>query len=249
MKIAVCVKQVRSIGDEVVLRDGQIDRDYMERGINEWDAFAIEQALQLRDGNGGGEVLVLTVGDDDADEVLRRGLAMGAQRAIRVGFEQDDVPDPIATARLLASVLQDEKPDLILCGTQSSDSANASVGSALAALLDVPWIAVVKGLEVSSSAIVVQRELEGGRLQSVEAALPALITVQSGINQPRYATLRAIKQAEKIAIEHRQATEVAPSRRIRAIVRPENTNEVQTLGSDPKAVAQKIIEIVREKIA
>lgn len=246
MKIVVCVKQVRSLSEEIVLIDGSIDPACLQRELNEWDIFAVEQALLIRDQQEGAQVIVLTAGGPETEAVLRRGLAMGAQKAIRVDCEQPEVPDPIATARILASVLAEEKPDLIVCGAQSSDGADASVGAALASLMHMPWIVVVKKLDVDGSTLVAQRELESGRLQEIAAKLPALITVQSGINQPRYATLRSIKQAERMAIECRYAPEVARSRRIRSILRPEKHGEVNPLGADPRRVAKRIVEIVRQ---
>ena len=251
MKIAVCVKQVRVVDDEIVLTDDEtrVDLDCLKQEINEWDCFAIEEALTLREGAGTGEVIVLTVGDDQANAVLRRGLAMGADRAFRIDLDLPDATDPIAIASLLAGVLKEEAPDLVLCGTQSADTVNGSTGSALAAYLGLPWTAVIRALSVEGSELSVERELEGGRLQGVRMTLPALVTIQSGINQPRYASLRAIKKAERMDIVVVNPETPRAFQRVRRAFLPEEASAVEMLGSDAADVVRRISEIVKEKLA
>ena len=210
MRIVVCVKQVGALGDEVEFTEDErdVDPDFLDYALNEWDAYATEEALQLRDRAGGGEVVIVSVGDDEVEDGMRRCMAMGADRAIRV--EAGERLDPISLARALAPVVAAEKPDLVLTGVQSSDSVQAATGTALAELLGLPRVAVVTKLSWDGSAptATVHRELEGGLVDVVEVDMPALLTIQTGINEPRYATLRAIKQAEQKEIDVRK-TEAA----------------------------------------
>ena len=205
MKIVVCVKQVAVLGDEVEFRDDarDVDPDYLDSALNEWDSYATEEALRIREGLGGDgdEVVVVSVGDEQVEDAMRRCLAMGADRAIRVDYARS--ADPITVARLLAPVAERESPDLVFCGVQSSDGVQAATGTALAELLGLPRVAVVTRVEWDPSAgrATVRRELEGGLLDLTEVDTPALLTIQTGINQPRYANLRAIKQAEQKEIE------------------------------------------------
>jgi electron transfer flavoprotein beta subunit len=175
MKILVPVKQV---GQE----------------LNECDAFSLEAALQLAQGDTD-EVIVVTVAGEPGEQVLRACLASGADRAVRVWDAALEAADPLLLATMLAAVARAEQPELILCGAQSADAANAATGVALAGLLELARVAVVASIEREGEQLRVQRELEGGALELLRLSLPALLTVQAGINEPRHATLREIKQA------------------------------------------------------
>jgi electron transfer flavoprotein beta subunit len=243
VKVVVCVKQVGSLGDEVEFTDDErdVDPDYLDYALNEWDSYATEEALRLRDAAGDGEVVAVTVGDEDAEDAMRRALAMGADRGIRVWVDELAGADPVTVARALAEVLQAESPDLVLCGVQSSDAVQAATGTALAEVLDLPRVAVVTKLELGSGTATVHRELEGGLLDVVEVDLPAVLTIQTGINEPRYATLRAIKQAEEKEIEVREPGDVgAPAARVRRMFVPPK--------GDPAAIAGRIKELVEERM-
>jgi len=250
MKTVVCVKQVLQLGDEVEFSDDglDVDPDYLDTALNEWDSFATEEALQLKE-RLGGEVVIVTCGGRGAEAALRRCLAMGADRAIRV---EGTGRDPIAVARGLAEVVRGESPDLVLCGVQSSDSVQAATGTALAELLDLPRVAVVAKLDYDEGAgtAVVDRELEGGLLDRVEVDVPAVLTIQTGINQPRYANLRAIKLAEQVEVDVRQAAAGSqPAYRVRRMFVPLKGEGAEMLGRDPAEVARRIAEIVQERLA
>jgi electron transfer flavoprotein beta subunit len=247
MKVLVCLKQVATVGDEIELTaDGRdVDPDYVEWSLNEWDGYAVEEALRLRERHGG-EVVAVSAGAAVAKDALRRALAMGADRAIHVDVE---APDPLSVAAALARVAAREGADLVLAGAQSSDAVQAAVGSALAAHLGVPCVAVV--IEVAwtpgdRSARVV-RELEGGLHEVVEVETPAVLTIQTGINEPRYATLRAIKQAEQQEIER-----VGPGEggcraySVRRMFPPPKAEGAQMLDGPPAAIAERVAELVRE---
>jgi electron transfer flavoprotein beta subunit len=254
MKIAVCVKQVAALGDEVEFTDDgrAVDPDFLEPALNEWDSFATEEALRLREAAGDGEVVVVTVGDEDSEDAMRRCLAMGADRGIRIWSDSLQGADPITVARMLAPVVRDVGADLVFTGVQSSDSVQAATGTALAELLDLPRVAVVTKIAYDHGAqkATVNRELEGGLLDVVEVDTPALLTIQTGINEPRYATLRAIKQAEQ-----KEISVVAPADgaeaayRVRRMFVPPKGEGAEMLNGSPADVAAKIAELVKERMA
>jgi electron transfer flavoprotein beta subunit len=248
VKVVVCVKHVAVLGDEVEVTDDErdVEPDYLDYALNEWDTYATEEALRLSEAAGDGEVVVVSVGPEDAEEAMRRCLAMGADRGIRV--DTDDRLDPIQVARALAEVVRAESPDLVFAGVQSADSVQAATGTALAELLDLPRVAVVTKIELGDGRATVNRELEGGVLDVVEVDTPALLTIQTGINEPRYATLRAIKQAEEKEIDVRQPADLGePAYRIKKMFVPPKGEGAEMLNGSAADVAQKIKEIVEER--
>ncbi len=252
MKIVVCVKQVGALGDEVEFTEDErdVDPDYLDHALNEWDSYATEEALRVRDAAGDGEVVVVSAGDEDAEDAMRRALAMGADRGVRVWSQELAGADPITMARALAEVVRGESPDLVLCGVQSSDAVQAATGTALAELLGLPRVAVVTKLELGDGTATVHRELEGGLVDVVEVDTPCLLTIQTGINEPRYATLRAIKQAEQKEVEVREAGELgAPAARVRNMFVPPKGEGAEMIGGSSAEIARRIKEIVDERTA
>ena len=260
MKILVAVKRVAALEEDFeIAADGRdVDPDFLNWDLNEWDDYSLETAVQIKEAAGDGvEVVAVTVGPDDADEVLRKCLAKGADRALRVWDDALEEADPIAIARVLAAVAQKEKPDLLLAGTQSSDHGHAATGIALSALLDWPHAAVVAALDFKpgSATALVQRELEGGLLQSVEVQTPAVLTIQLGINTPRYASLRGIKQAASRPIETATPQELGVAddalgaagshSRVRRMYVPEKGRAQMIEGSAAEQAA-RLIQIIRE---
>ena len=253
MKIVVCVKQVAVLGDEVEFTDDarEVDPDYLDFALNEWDSYSTEEALRIRENLGavGDEVVVLSVGDRQVEDAMRRCLAMGADRAIRVDFERS--ADPITIARLLAPVVRRESPDLVFCGVQSSDAVQAATGTALAEFLGLPRVSVVTRIEWDPSAAraTVHRELEGGLVDVIEVETPALLTIQTGINQPRYATLRAIKQAEQKQIDVATPDDQGdPAYRVRRMFTPPKGEGAEILDGGPADIARRIKEILEERL-
>ena len=251
MKIIVCVKYVATLGDEVEFTNDErdVDPDFLDYALNEWDSFATEEALQIRERAGEGEVVIVSVGDDECEQAMRRCLAMGADRAIRI--QAGKVLDPISIARAIAEVARDESPDLVLCGVQSSDSVQAATGTALAELLGLPRAAVVTKLawDPGSGTATVDRELEGGLVDVVEVDTPAVLTIQTGIDEPRYATLRAIKQAEQQEIEVRTPNDLGePGYSVRRVFVPPKGEGAEMLDGSAENVAQRIKEIVEERM-
>lgn len=248
MKVVVCTKRVGALDDEFEIdaNGASVEEGYLSYALNEWDAAAIEEALLLCERLGEGEVVLVTVGGRDDDEVLRRGLAMGADRAIRIEYPGATFGDPLSIAAVLAGVIENEEADLVLCGAISSDVGSGAVGAALAGLLGFPSVAVVKAIEWSGvgSTATVHCELEGGVVAVTETTTPAVITIQTGINQPRYATFRAIKQAEEKEIRVVHAAAIQPSAVIRRLFVPERVRSFESLGTDAATVAGRIAEII-----
>jgi electron transfer flavoprotein beta subunit len=206
MKILVAIKQVAALDEDFEFRaDGRdVDADFIIHDLNEWDDFSLEEAVKIKEAAGTPvEVVALSVGPESVDEVLRKCLAKGADRAVRVWDEAIEGSDSMAIARVLAAAARREAPDLLFAGVQSSDQSFASTGIAAAAFLEWPHAAVVAELRYSPGAktATCRRELEGGLLQELEIQCPAVLTIQLGINTPRYASLRSIKQAAAKPIE------------------------------------------------
>ena len=259
MKVVVPVKQVALLDDEFELLDGGsgVDPDSLEWDLNEWDSFSLEAAVELREQAGDGEVIAITVGDEEAEEGLLSALAKGADRGVRIWDDALGGADALTVARVLAAAVGPESPDLVLCGVQSSDAVNSATGIALAGYLDLPHVAVVKKIELDGASATVERELEGGLVELVRIALPALLTIQTGINEPRYATLRAIKQAREkplavlsladLGLDSDQLEAAAGSRR-RRLAHPERGEGAEILDGSTAEVAARIAEIVKERV-
>jgi electron transfer flavoprotein beta subunit len=200
MKILVAVKQVAALDEDFAIRaDGlDVDEDFLLFDLNEWDDYSLEEAMKIKEASSGEvEVLVVSIGPERVDESLRKCLAKGADRAIRVWDEAIEGSDASVIGKLLAEVVREEAPDLVFAGVQSSDHAHAATGISIAGQLGWPHAAVVNALEYTpgSNKASLTRELEGGMSQRLEIQCPAVLTIQLGINTPRYASLRGIKQA------------------------------------------------------
>src|SRR5689334_20380849 len=239
MKIVVSIKQVPARDSLLRLNSAGTwiqDAD-LTYEINEPDAYALEEGLQLKEKHSG-EVVVLCLGPARAAQTIREALAKGADRAIHI--EEEDVAnfDPLASARLLAAALQAEKPDLVLTGLQSDDLGYGQTGVIVAQLLGLPHATIIMQVEKLDGAIKVKRELEDGWFQHVEMPLPALLTIQSGINKLRYATLMGIKKAKSKEVRRLEASAlgVKPEAAIRfsRVYLPEKTKHTQILEGSPK---------------
>src|SRR3954470_4829456 len=256
MRIVVPVKQVAAVDEDFELVDGgaRVDPDFLEWSLNEWDDFSLEAALQLADGD---EVVVVTVGDEEATEGLLTCLAKGADRGVRIWEDSLEGADALAVARVLAAAVGRESPDLVLCGVQSSDAVNSATGIGLAAHLDLPHLAVARAISEDGGSLTVELELEGGLVEVVRIGLPALLTVQTGINEPRYANLRAIKQAREKPLEvldlaglGLSADDVAAASgaHLRKLAVPEAGEGAEMLQGSTAEMPSRIREIVQERL-
>ncbi|MFP4388129.1 MAG: electron transfer flavoprotein subunit beta/FixA family protein [Desulfococcaceae bacterium] len=202
MEILVCVKRVPDTSEnEIEIRsDGtDIERDDLVYSVNEWDNYAVEEAIQIRD-RVGGTVTVVTVGDEEAEEVLRREMAMGADKGILIQVDEPEKLDGRAVAALLKAEVEKGKYDLILTGAQADDGAG-QVGGMLAAMLDVPYASLVNLLEVvDDKTVKAGREIAGGNQEINEMQLPSVLSIQTGINEPRYVGIRGIRKVASVDI-------------------------------------------------
>jgi electron transfer flavoprotein beta subunit len=260
MKIMVAVKQVAALDEDFEIReDGRdVSEDFLIRDLNEWDDFSLEEAVKIKEASTQPvEVIAVTVAPESADEALRKCLAKGADRAIRLWDESVQGSDPIAIARILAAAAKAESADLVFAGVQSSDHSFASTGIATAAFLGWPHAAVVSSLTYSPGAksAVFRRELEGGLLHEVEIQCPVVLTIQLGINTPRYASLRSIKQAAAKPIEVKSLADLALAAgdvgeagshsRVRRMYIPDK-GRAQLIEGDAAEQAKRLAQIIRE---
>ena len=257
MDVIVCVKHVPSVA-EVELKvtpDGKdIDKAGMVFDINEWDDYALEEALRIKE-KSGGTVTVVTVGGEDSNETLRKCLAKGADNAIRVTDPRINLWDPIIIARILSKVIENVPHDLVLVGVQAADDGYAAVGPALAGFLDIPYATLVKKVEVENGHVRVNRELEGGLEEVVDVELPALLSIQTGINEPRYVSIIGVRRAMRREIKVYNLEELGLSLsevkadiiEIEKLYRPHVERRAQFIEGSPEVITSKIMEILKAR--
>jgi electron transfer flavoprotein beta subunit len=249
MKIAVCIKQVVTREWQVRIDESRTwvrDQDASFE-LNEPDAYALEEALRLKEKHGG-EVIVICAGPSRVTQVIREALARGADRAIHVAGDHLATAEALAVADALASAVRAEAVDLILTGLQSDDQGLAQVGVMLAEKLGVAHATIIMDVQVDGGALRVKRELEGGWFQWIALPLPAVLTIQSGINQLRYATLKGIMAAKKKEVRTVPAPTPAPARqRITSIYVPEKTKRTRMVAGSPAEAARELVRLLREE--
>jgi len=253
MKILVCMKQVPQKDAPLKLNEsGQWIREDVSYEVNEPDAYALEEALRQKEKHGG-EVVAITSGPVRAQQVLREALAKGADRAIHLEDDAFVGLDALNTARAIATAIKDEQFDLIFTGLQSDDYGFAQTGVILAELLGWPHATIIMHLEKSDTGIRVKRELEAGFFQYVNMPLPAVLTIQSGINKLRYATLIGIKQAKnkplrKVALAEVQSVLTPNLQKIERLYVPQKTKKTETLEGAPSDIAKKLVDKLRNEL-
>ncbi len=210
MEILVCVKRVPDTAEnefELNSAGNDLDRDDLVYSVNEWDNYAVEEAIQLVDNNGG-SVTVVSVGDDESEEVLRREMAMGANNGVLLSDDAFEGSDGRGIAEILKAEVKSNKYDLILTGALADEGAG-QIGGMLAALLDVPFASVVNKIEVvDDKTLKIGREIEGGNQEMNEIALPCVLSIQTGINEPRYVGIRGIRKVASVEIPVKGASDL-----------------------------------------
>jgi electron transfer flavoprotein beta subunit len=253
MKIVVAIKQVPVRDSQLRLEaDGRWIQDSdLSFEINEPDAYALEEALQLKEKHGG-EVIALCAGPARAAQTIREALAKGADRAIHIEDENLGALDTLGLAKLLAGAVKAENPDLILTGLQSDDLGYGQTGVVLAELMGIPSSTIIMQVEASENSIRVKRELEDGWFQHITMPLPAVLTIQSGGNKLRYATLMGIKKAKTKEIKRVTVAELggAPSATatIEKIYVPQKSKKTQIFEGDPKVAAAALVEKLKFEV-
>ena len=256
MKILVTVKEVATVEDEFEIEGTEIADQYLGSDLNEWDDYAVEEAVQLQEEGVADEVVTVTIGPEDCEQTIRQALAKGADRAIRVwddALEDVDLLDVGAKTDILRAVIEEEDPDLVLTGVQSGDDSWGATGVSVAEDLGYEWAAVVNHLEhdLEDGVASVRRELEGGVEELTDVELPAVLTIQTGINEPRYASLRGIRQAQRkpqslgdLGVDE-SAVEGAVT--LTDMYEPESESDVTVWEGSPEDTAGQLADLLRDK--
>lgn len=196
MNIFVLMKRTFDTEEKIVINNGKVNEEGAEFIINPYDEYAIEEAIQVRD-KLGGEVTVVTVGNEDAEKELRTALAMGCDKAVLINIEDDvEEGDQYTTAKVLAEYLKDKEPHLILAGNVAIDGGSGQVGPRVAEMLGIPYVTTITKLDIDGDKVTVVRDVEGDE-EVIETSLPLLVTAQQGLNEPRYPSLPGIMKAKK----------------------------------------------------
>ena len=249
MKIAVCIKQVPTREWQPRLNDDKtwVREQDVSYEMNEPDAYALEEGLRLREKHSG-EVVVCSAGPARVQQVIREALARGADRAVHVEDDGLGVADAFTAASALAPAMADEKFDLILTGLQSDDQGHAQFGPVLAEKLGLPHSTIIMEVLVTENSMKVKRELEGGWFQHLTMPLPALLTIQSGINQLRYATLKGIMASKKKEIRKvAPPAGLGPRQKVLALYAPQKAKQTVMIGGSPAEAARELVKRLREE--
>lgn len=255
MKIVVCLKQVPA-RDSLLRLNGSgtwIEERDISFEVNEPDIYALEEALRLKESQGG-EVVVCSLGPARALQAIKEALAKGADRALHLDDPAFGGLDSFGIARAIARALEPEKPDLVVTGLQSDDLGFAQTGVILAEFLGLPHSTIIMQIEVQGSVMKVKRELEAGWFQWIEMPLPALLTVQSGINKPRYATLKGIMGAKSKPIKKLGAAdlsltaeELRPRQKIAKVYIPPKRAHTEFFEGSPKEIATRLVDKLKNE--
>jgi electron transfer flavoprotein beta subunit len=259
MNIIVCVKRVPETTevDLTIDRSGkEINKSGLVFDLNEWDSYAIEEAVSLKERHGG-TVAVITLGSEESNESLRKCLAMGADEAFRLTDPAFEGSDGLAVAKTLAAAIGNLPYDLILTGVQAEDDGLGQVGVSIAEILGIPHASLVNRIEINDKTAKINRELEGGLEEIVEIDLPAVLTVQSGINEPRYVSIMGIRKVAKKEIKPLGISDLplgandvglqGSDTRIDQLSVPPAAKGAAWLEGKPEEIAQKVLAILKER--
>ncbi len=258
MEILVCVKRVPDTAEnefELNSEGNDLERDDLVYSVNEWDNYAVEEAIQIVD-NLGGSITVVTVGDDEAEEVLRREMAMGANNGVLLSDDAFEGSDGRGIAAILKAEVEKGNYDLILTGAQADEGAG-QVGGMLAAMLDYPYASLVNKIEPGDGKIKVGREIEGGNQEMNEIELPCVLSIQTGINEPRYVGIRGIRKVAGVEIPVKGAGDLgvdansvgqagAKTKRVDYFV-PDLGDGAEMLEGSTDEIIEKLIEKLKAK--
>jgi len=257
VKIAVTIKQVPDTETKIIIApDGRsIDESNVTLVVNPYDEYALEEALKIKEAKGGGEVVAVTVGPEKSAQALRTCLAVGADRAVHVKDPAADAADALGLAKILAAVMKEIGPDLILTGKYAVGSDNQLVSVMLAEMLGIPHVGIVTKLEIGDSSLTAEREIEGA-VEVVSSSLPCVVTAQKGLNEPRYASLKGIMAAKKKPIEEKSlaalgldAAKVAPRVAWQKLELPpkKGAGKILKAEENPAAAAGELVRLLHEE--
>jgi electron transfer flavoprotein beta subunit len=245
VNIIVCIKQVPAKDAPLAISGNWIRESDIGFEMNEPDSYALEEALRLKEKHGG-EVVVLSMGPERVKQTIKEALAKGADRAIHISDDAFAQLDPLGAATALSAAIKKEKFDLVLTGLQSDDQGFGQTGVLLAGLLDLPHATIIMAIEARDGKLRLKRELEAGWFQHIECSLPAVLTIQSGINKVRYATLKGIMAAKKKEIvgvtRESLGASTQATQKVEKIYVPTKTKKTEFLTGTPKEMASKLVE-------
>jgi len=245
VNIIVCIKQVPAKDAPLSIAGNWIKESDIGFEMNEPDSYALEEALRLKEKHGG-EVIALSMGPERVKQTIKEALAKGADRGVHIRDDNFAQLDPLGSAKTLAAAIKKEKVDLVLTGLQSDDHGFGQTGVLLAALLDLPHATIIMQIAIQDAKMRLKRELEAGWFQHIECPLPAVLSIQSGINKVRYATLKGIMAAKKkdLATMTRESLGVRheSTQKIERIYIPTKTKKTEFLTGNPKEIASKLVE-------
>ena len=259
MKILIAVTEVAEVEDDFEIDGLSVADQYLDYDLNEWDDYAIEAGVQLQEAGEDVEVVSVTVGPERSEETIRMGLAKGVDRAVRVWDDALDGDNQLGVgtkADILAAVVDEEEPDLVLTGVQSNDDAFGATGVALADEIGFEWAAVVNDLDLEpgDDTASVHRELEGGVEELTDLELPAVLTIQTGINKPRYASLRGIRQAQSKEIAPNSLADIGLDESVTEspitltqLYEPETESDATVFDGSPGEEADQLADLLRDK--
>ena len=250
MKIAVLVKQVPGSDSPLPINSNQswLDENGISYVMNECDNYALEEALQIKEENDDGEVVVISLGPDRVQKVIREGLAKGADRAIHIQMNSDSIVDPLSLATLFADAIRDENFDLIFSGLQSDDLGMGQTGIIIGEMLGMSTASLAMATELSEGRIKVKRELEAGFFQWVSMSLPASITIQSGLNIPRYPSLKGIMGAKKKEINIVTPGGHDVKQSAKKVYVPQSDKQTVMIEGSVDQIVDKLVEAFRNEI-
>jgi len=252
MKIVVCVKQVPDTETRIRIADGKVVESDVNWIVSPYDEFALEEALKIKEAKGG-EVVLLSLGPERVQSALRNGLAMGADSAVHLKDPRFDEADTLVTARALAAAVKTLAPELVLAGQQGVGGDNSQVPGLLAEILDWPQVTVAVKIDVQDGKAVVEREIEGAH-ETWETTLPAVISAQKGLNEPRYASLKGIMAAKKKPVQTLDAAALglaaetlAPKIRVTAMELPASRGAVKMIEGDADTQCKELLQLLHEE--
>ncbi|WP_040983151.1 electron transfer flavoprotein subunit beta/FixA family protein [Oceanobacillus jeddahense] len=253
MNIYVLLKKTFDTEEKISVTGGVIEDQGAEFIINPYDEYAVEEAINQRDIHGG-EVTVITIGDEDSEKQLRTALAMGADKAVLINTEEDlEEGDPYTTAKILEAFFENKEADLILAGNVAIDEASGQVGPRLAELLEISYVTTITSLEIDGDTVNIEKDMEGD-VEIIETALPILVTCQQGLNEPRYPSLPGIMKAKKKPLEELEIDDLdldeddveAKTKTIDIYLPPEK-EAGRILEGDVKGQVQELVSLLKNE--
>jgi len=253
MNIYVLLKKTFDTEEKIVIADGQIEDDSAEFIINPYDEYAVEEAIKQRDEHGG-EVTVVTIGDEDSEKQLRTALSMGADKAVLINTEDDlEDGDQFTTAKILETFFEDKEADLILAGNVAIDEASGQVGPRLAARLGISYVTTITDLKIDGETAKIDKDVEGD-VEKVETSLPVLVTCQQGLNDPRYPSLPGIMKAKKKPLEELEIDdldldedELGPKTKTVEIFLPAEKEAGKVLEGEVADQVQELVSLLKDE--